>query len=89
MPWPIKMLLNMVCKTPSYLAMKMARITITKNRYRDNVAHALSLGRVDQGGLLDLMLLYPGKLVSIRSLGLSPCSGLGTALRTSRFSGRQ
>ena len=37
------------------LAMKMARITITKNGYRDNVAHALSLSRVDQGGLLDLM----------------------------------
>ena len=45
----------MVCKKPSYLAMKMARITITKNGYRDNVAHALSLSRVDQGGLLDLM----------------------------------
>ena len=89
MPQPLKMLLNMVCKTPSYLAMKMARITITKNGYRDNVAHALSLGRVDQGGLLDLMLLFPGRLVSICSLGLSPGSALGTAPRTSRFSGRQ
>ena len=88
MPRPIKMLLNMVCKTPSYLAMKMARITITTNGYRDNVAHALSLGRVDQGGLLDLMLLFPGRLVSICSLGLSPGSGLGTAPRTSRHSGR-
>ena len=58
MPRPIERLLTMVCKTPSYLAMKMARITITKNGYRDNVAHALSLGRVDQGGLLDLMLLF-------------------------------
>ena len=38
--------------------MEMARTRITiKNGYRDNVAHALSLGRVDQGGLLDLMLL--------------------------------
>ena len=55
MPRPIERLLTMVCKTPSYLAMKMARITITKNGYRDNVAHALSLSRVDQGGLLDLM----------------------------------
>ena len=30
-------------KTPSYPAIKMARITITKDGYRDNVIHALSL----------------------------------------------
>ena len=30
-------------KTPSYPAIKMAGITITKNGYRDNVVHALSL----------------------------------------------
>ena len=63
MPRPIERLLTMVCKTPSYLAMKMAKITITKNGYRDNVAHALSLGRIDQGGLLDLILLLLGRLV--------------------------
>ena len=55
---PMERLLTMVCQTPSYLAMKMARITITENGYRDNVAHALSLDWVDQGGLLDLMLLF-------------------------------
>ena len=30
-------------KTPSYPAIKMAGITITKDGYRDNLVHALSL----------------------------------------------
>ena len=30
-------------KTPSYPAIKMAGITLTKDGYRDNVVHALSL----------------------------------------------